>query len=324
MVATNAGGNRVLRYGPMRHQVVGVEVVLADGSVLSHLGGLLKDNTGYDLAGLLVGSEGTLGVVTAARLRLVPRDTERTTAVLALRSVADAVEVAARLRDRLASLDAVEGIVQASLSLVADVLGLVPPFAALPPVALLVEVAGRADPTDELAGAVGALGERVVDAVVATDDAARRRLWAWREGVAEAVARTGIPHKLDVTLPLARLDEFATRVPDVAATAAPGARCYLFGHLGDGNLHVNVLGVAPDDERVDDAVLRLVVELGGSISAEHGIGTAKQPWLALQRSAAELAAMAAIKHALDPAGVLNPHALLGVSPPTAGGPAAPA
>jgi len=310
-VATNAGGTRVLRYGPTRAQVVGVEAVLADGSVITHLGGLLKDNTGYDLAGLLVGSEGTLGVVTAARLRLVPRHDHRVGALLALDTVADAVEVAARCREELAGLDAVEAVVGPTLAFTCATLGLPPPFPSTPGVALLVEAAARVDPTDELAEVVAGLGDVVRDALVATDAPALARLWAYREGVAEAVARTGVPHKLDVTLPASRLAGFAERVGDVVAAAVPEATTHVFGHLGDGNLHVNVLGAEPDDDTVDDAVLRLVVELGGSISAEHGIGTAKQPWLALQRSPADLAAMRALKRALDPAGILNPHALLG-------------
>jgi FAD/FMN-containing dehydrogenase len=129
--------------------------------------------------------------------------------------------------------------------------------------------------------------------------------------VSDAIAREGVPHKLDVALPLARLAEFAATVRDRVERVAPGARTILFGHVLDGNLHVNILGPAPDDEAADDAVLGLTLELGGSISAEHGIGVAKTRWLALDRSPAELAAMHAIKRALDPDGILNPGVLLG-------------
>jgi FAD/FMN-containing dehydrogenase len=126
----------------------------------------------------------------------------------------------------------------------------------------------------------------------------------------DAIARVGVPHKLDVTLPAAALAAFAEAVPAVIAAAAPGARTHLFGHLGDGNLHVNITGVAPDDEAPDDAVLRLVADYGGSISAEHGIGRAKTAWLGLSRTPAEIAAFRAIKGALDPAGILNPGVLV--------------
>jgi FAD/FMN-containing dehydrogenase len=143
--------------------------------------------------------------------------------------------------------------------------------------------------------------------VAVAEDAARREaLWAYREGLNEAVAAAGVPHKLDVTLPLAELTGFERRVREVIQALAPGSLTVLWGHLGDGNLHVNVLGPPPDDDRTDDAVLRLVAELGGSISAEHGVGVAKRRWLALTRTPEEIAAMRAVKAALDPRGILNP------------------
>jgi FAD/FMN-containing dehydrogenase len=144
--------------------------------------------------------------------------------------------------------------------------------------------------------------------VAGPDEPTRRaELWRYREGITEAINRLGPPHKLDVTLPPAAMATFCTHVADVLP---PGAQVWLFGHLGDGNVHVNITGVSPDDEGVDDAVLRSVAEHGGSISAEHGIGTAKKEWLHLNRSPSELAAMRAIKAALDPAGILNPNVLL--------------
>jgi FAD/FMN-containing dehydrogenase len=316
MVATNAGGTRLLRYGPMRHQVLGLEAVLSDGRVLSRLSGLLKDNTGYDLAGLVTGSEGTLAVVTRVRLRLVPRRPQRAVAVLGLGSVEQAVDVAAFLRRRLDTLEAVEAFFEDGVELVVERLGSSPPLASARAVYLLVECAeadGGPDPLDALVEALAPLGLGDDDVAVGADPTARARLWRLREGHTEAInalgGEIGAPHKLDVTLPASRLAEFTTRVRDEVAAIAPRARTFLFGHLGDGNLHVNVVGLEPDDERVDDAVLRLVVALGGSISAEHGIGTAKARWLALDRSAAELEAFAAIRDALDPAGVLNPSVL---------------
>jgi FAD/FMN-containing dehydrogenase len=158
-----------------------------------------------------------------------------------------------------------------------------------------------ADLVDVLAGC-----EAIRDSALGADAADRTRLWAYRERHTEAISAEGIPHKLDVTLPLARLPEFEQRVRAAILRVAPAARPILFGHAGDGNLHVNILGLDPDDERADDAVLRLVAELGGSISAEHGIGVAKRPWLELTRSPQDIAAMRAIKRALDPRGILNP------------------
>jgi FAD/FMN-containing dehydrogenase len=302
MVATNAGGLHVVRHGAMRAQVLGVEAVLASGAVVRHLDGLVKDNTGYDLAGLLTGSEGTLGVVTAARLRLVPPVGATVTALIACDTAADAVGLAAEARRTLAGVVAIEAMWKPALELLQRELSVDCPVA-LPPsgVAVLVEIDAGATPVEDLAGLAGAR-----EAVVATEPAPRARLWQLRERIAEAVAMVAVPHKLDVTLPLARLAPFTTEVGAALGTAD----AYLFGHLGDGNVHVNVVGPPADDDRVDEAVLRLVAQHGGSISAEHGIGRAKQPWLALSRSATELAAFRAIKDALDPKGILNPGVLL--------------
>jgi FAD/FMN-containing dehydrogenase len=319
MVATNAGGIRVLRYGGMRQQVVGVEAVLADGRVISRLDGLIKDNTGYGLSDLLVGSEGTLGIVTRARLRLVPLLRERVTALLGLPDTAAAMQVLTGLRRSAAGLglEAAEIFYQPGLDLVRAHAGLPPPLPRAWGAYLLVECAGDADPTDSLAAALASLGGGLTLAddatAVATDPGARAALWAYRERHTEAVNALGVPHKLDVALPLSRLAEFESSVRTVIAAVAPGAVVVLWGHVGDGNIHVNVVGPAPDDERVDDAVLRLVARLGGSISAEHGIGRAKVRWLPLTRSAAEIDAMRAIKRALDPEGILNPGVLLGVT-----------
>ncbi len=308
-VATNAGGVHVLRHGDTRAQLLGVEAVLGSGAVVSHLGGLLKDNTGYHLPGLLCGSEGTLAVVTAARLRLVAPLPRRTTALLAFGSVADALAASAVLRRSLPSLDACELMLLAGLDLVGDVTGLPHPFTDRHRVALLVEAADQVDPTAAL-GEAAASADRVLDAVVATEPSRRDRLWRYREAHTEAINTLGAPHKLDVTLPAGALADFVDRVPALVASIDPEAQTWLFGHVGDGNIHVNVTGPAPDDDRVDDGVLRLVAELGGSISAEHGIGTAKLAWLHLARSAAEITAFRSIKAALDPDGVLNPHVLL--------------
>jgi len=308
-VATNAGGLRVLRYGDTRAQVVGIEAVLGTGDTVSHLGGLLKDNTGYHLPSLLCGSEGTLGVVTAARLRLVPPAPERVVALLAFAGAGPAVTAAADLRRRVVTLEAAELFLADGLALVRRVTGAGAPFAGEHRAYLLVEAAGTSDPTPELAEALDSL-EGVDEVAVALDSVRAAELWRYREAHTEAINTLGAPHKLDVTLPLGALAEFVDEVPVAVAAVAPSARCWLFGHAADGNVHVNVTGVDPDDERVDEAVLTLVAGFGGSISAEHGIGVAKRRWLGLNRSPAEIAAFSAIKRALDPDGVLNPHVLL--------------
>jgi len=308
MVATNAGGLHVVRYGAMRAQVVGIEAVLGTGAVVSRLAGLVKDNTGYDLAQLLCGSEGTLGIVTAARLRLVPPPAHVVTALVGMASVDAAVRLAGELRRTLADVRALELMTGPSLRLVAEVLGAAPPVAPEAAAYLLVEVGGPSDPLDALAAAVAAGG--VLDAAVATERADRAGLWRWRESHSEAGARWGVVHKLDVTLPAAEMARFCADVLERVENAWPGARTLLFGHVGDGNVHVNVVGPPADDEAVDDIVLGLVVERGGSISAEHGIGTLKRRWLARDRSPAEVEAMRAVKRALDPDGILNPGALL--------------
>jgi FAD/FMN-containing dehydrogenase len=307
MVATNAGGIRVLRYGPMRTQVFGVEAVLGDARVVRHLGGLVKDNTGYDLMGLLVGSEGTLGIVTAARLRLVPAQPDRLVVLAAVPTVSEAMAVVASLRATVDGLDAVEAILGDGLALVCDSFGLPRPFADESDVALLVEWAGTGDPPPALAKALAPF-----PSAAAGDPPGRARLWRYREAVADAIALVGVPHKLDVTLPAAAVAAFVDALPAVVASAASTARLHLFGHLGDGNLHVNITGVDPTDDRVDDAVLRLVADYAGSISAEHGVGRAKARWLGLSRSADEIAAFGAVKRALDPAGILNPGVILTV------------
>src|SRR3954454_466782 len=304
IVETNAGGARALRYGTARARVAGLEAVLADGGRVARMGGLLKDNAGYDLAALLVGSEGTLAVITAVRWRLVPRLPARVAALVALPSVSAAAALLGVLRTRVPSLEAAEFFLDDGLTLVLDYLRTPSPVTDRARVYVLVECASTTDPTDELALGLGAAG--VDDAIVADDTASRERLWRLREAHTEAIGAAGVPHKLDVGVPLDRLGAFLERVPSAVSGVWPGARTYLFGHLGDGNVHVNVLGPPPEDETVEEAVLRLVAACGGTISAEHGVGTAKARWLSLVRGHDEIAAMTAVKRALDPEGLLNP------------------
>jgi FAD/FMN-containing dehydrogenase len=309
MVATNAGGERVLRYGTMRAQLLGIEAVLADGAVVSRLAGLPKDNTGYDVVSLLAGSEGTLGVITRVRLRLVPLFTGRAVALVAVDDTAAAVELVRTLRDRLPTLEAAELFYADGLALVRAQTGLAAPFADEHPAFVLAECAGHTDPTDDLLAALET-SDGVRDATVATDARGRHALWAYRESHTEAINAAGVPVKLDVAVPLPALADAVDALPAAVAGASPSARTILFGHVNEGNLHVNVLDAVDDAETVSDAVLKVVASFGGSISAEHGVGRAKRDWLHLSRSAEEIAMMRSIKNALDPRGLLNPGVLL--------------
>jgi FAD/FMN-containing dehydrogenase len=308
LAACNAGGLQAVRYGTARRRIAGLEVVLADGAVVSRMAGLRKDNAGYDLASLLIGSEGTLGVITQVLWSMVPRFSDRALALVAVGSVGEAVDAARALLPRLPSLELLELIDEKSIRISLQHLSAEPP-APITPAWILVGCASSGDAQEELAAALvqSGLGER---AVVAVDATRRQRLLSIRESLTEAVAAAGIPHKLDVGVPLAALESFLDALPGVVAAAAPGARTFVYGHLGDGNIHVNLLGPAPEDESADAAVLKLAAASGGTITAEHGVGRHKPRYLSLVRSDAEIAAMWAIKRALDPEGILNPGVIL--------------
>ena len=308
MIATNAGGLHVLRHGTMRGQLIGLEAVLADGSVLRRLPGMSKDNTGYHLPSLLAGSEGTLAVVTRARLRLVPRLARRAVALVGVRGAAQAVTLASGLRQALPSLSAAELFFDEGLELVLRHASGEAPFRERYPAYLLLEVEAADDPADELAAALSAAPE-ASDAVLAADPAGMERLWRLRERHTEAINAEGIPHKLDVAVPLSRLAQFIESVAPAVQRAIPGARTYQYGHVCEGNMHLGIIGAPLDDQSVDDAVLGLVLEMGGTVSAEHGIGSAKVGWLERDRGTATVAAMRAIKRALDPEWILNPGVL---------------
>jgi FAD/FMN-containing dehydrogenase len=308
-IATNAGGLQVIRHGATRSQLLGVEAVLGTGAIVSHLGGLLKDNTGYDLGALLCGSEGTLGLITAARLRLVPPNPEKVVVLLGFPSTRASIDAGFLLRRALPEIQSLELFLEPGLALVCRVTRAPRPFSTPHAAYLLVEVAGRSDPLPLLDEALDSV-VGLQDVAVATETSRMAQLWRYREGHSEAINTLGAPHKLDVTLPSAALASFIDQVPDVVHDADARATTWLFGHVADGNVHVNITGVDADDPTVDERVLVFAAGLGGSISAEHGIGTAKLPWLHLNRSEAEIEAFRAIKGALDPAGILNPHVLL--------------
>jgi FAD/FMN-containing dehydrogenase len=309
VVACDAGGARALRHGTARAHVVGLEAVLADGSIVSRLAGLTKDNAGYDLPELLVGSEGTLGIITNVRWKLAPLESARVAALIAVNTAREASELLAALRANAPSLESCDFFLDEGLELVLDHQQRESPIRDRSPFYVLAECAAQSDPTEELAAALEAAG--IDDALIADDTASRRGLWTLREGHTDAINAVGVPHKLDVGVPLHQLDRFIDEVPRAAERAGAG-RVILFGHLGDGNVHVNVLGLDTGDYAVDEAILRLAADCDGTISAEHGVGVAKAPWLELVRSPGELRAMAAIKRALDPDGILNPGAVLPV------------
>ena len=307
MVATNAGGLRVLRHGSMKAQLLGVRAVLADGRVIDRLTGPSKDSSGYDLTSLLAGSEGTLAVVTDVRLRLVPVLPRGATAILGLDTVDQASALVRRLVGTMNSLQAAEVVLGEAMDFLCAELDRPLPLADPAPVYLLLDCAAANDPTTELLAVIGELDTG--DAVVASDRAGRARLWEYRERQSEVAGARGTPIKLDIALPLPVIDSELAAITAAVRSLAPDAVLVVFGHLAEGNLHVNIVGPDLQEEPLTAAVLGIVAAAGGSISAEHGIGRAKLDWLPLTRSAADVAAMAALKRAWDPSGLLAPGVL---------------
>nr|WP_315235470.1 FAD-binding oxidoreductase [uncultured Albidiferax sp.] len=317
-LATNAGGNGVLQLGMMREQTLGLEVVLADGSVLPMLRPMVKNNTGYDLKQLFIGSEGTLGIITRAILRLRPAPCARTTVLVALAGPHDfeaALALLSRLQARFPGAVAAfelmwRDFIEASLRWQS----LREPFDTHAQHALvaLVDVTGSNEPIlhaamDAVLGEAMAAGE-VSDAVIAQSQAQALALWRIREATAELPTHMRPPINFDVSLPMADIGHFAKACRNALTTRWPGHFTVFFGHVGDGNLHLSTDGRTVDGEEaeVENTVYGLVADFGGSVSAEHGIGLHKKTHLGASRSPVELAAMRAIKQALDPFGLLNP------------------
>jgi FAD/FMN-containing dehydrogenase len=306
MVATNAGGPLALRHGTMRNQVVGLEVVLGDGRVMRRMEGLLKDNAGYDFTPTLVGSEGTLAVVTAARLRLSRDPSFRLTALLGLDSLDDAVSLVSALRPSVEALEAADFFTEDGMALVCRHRRVGAPFAGRHPAYLVLEVADDSDPSEVLAQALEPVESLVRDIAVATDTARRAALWSYREGHNEAINLSGVPLKVDVSVAPAEAARFAEDVGRLVGRSGGAARLVLYGHLGDGNVHVNVLEPPDPVEELEADIMRLVSEYRGSINAEHGVGRAKVAWLHYSRSPDEIALMRSVKRLFDPAGILGP------------------
>lgn len=299
MASTDAGGLRTVRYGNMRDQVLGLEVALPDGTVLHRDSRVRVDNTGYDLVSLFVGAEGTLGVITSLDLRLYPMPKHRVTAVCGFDDLDALITAARALRDTptVAALELIDGRAAA--------LGMAMPVPG--DWLLLVELAGENDQTPLMAAALAGLA-LCGDPAVGVGAADQQRLWHTRESLTEAIARVGAPLKFDVSLPLSEIPGFATAARELAR----GATTVLFGHIGEGNLHLNVLGCDPDDEAgLYREMMAVIAARGGNVSSEHGVGSVKRAYLPMSRDPADIAVMRAIKAALDPTGYLNPAVLFG-------------
>jgi FAD/FMN-containing dehydrogenase len=320
-ISTNAGGVQVLRYGNTRNLVLGLEVVLPDGRVWDGLRGLRKDNTGYDLKQLFIGAEGTLGIVTAAVLRLLPRPKESQTAFIGLASPKDSVALLALVRrhfaDQIAAFELIDrGILElafAALPVHTD------PLATRHPWYVLTEVTGQGAPGSLAEPMQAALAEAmeaglVADAILTTSSEQAKRLWRLREELPQAQLAAGGSVAHDISVPLSRIPEFIARADAAVRTVYPGARPCCFGHVGDGNLHYNPvrpLEVEPADwqrerEAINKLVHDVVVDLGGSISAEHGVGRLRLAENERYKSAVELDLLRTVKRALDPLGIMNP------------------
>lgn len=310
VVSTNAGGVRMIRHGNTRAQILGIEAVRADGQVLRRWSPLVKDNVGYDIPGLLAGSEGTLAVITGVLFRLVTAASATVVLVAAHDRVDDAIALIGQAREAGLTVEAAELMTQAGLDLVHEH-GTRRPVATPAPYYLLLEVSGAGDP-EELVVDLLENGTGIVDAVLEPGPA--RALWEVRESHTESIARsTTTPVvKLDVSFPIRELPAAVTELEALPGELDFACRPILFGHVGDGNVHVNLLDVPVEHTtEVTDRVFTIVAGHGGSISAEHGIGRAKTAWTHLGRSPVDLAAMRAIKDALDPDGLLNPGVIFG-------------
>jgi D-lactate dehydrogenase (cytochrome) len=325
-LSTNAGGLAAVRYGVARDLVLGLEVVLADGRVLDGLTNLRKDNTGYDLRHLFIGAEGTLGVITAASLKLWPQPRTVETAFIAVPDIAAAVALLARLRSATGDcVTSFEFLPRSAVEMTTrHIPGVTDPLGVPFPAYVLCEVATARDdpqlrPLLEDALAAAQPHGTVLDAVFAESGAQRTALWRLRESVPEAQRHAGASLKHDVSVPVAALPAFMAQAAAAVARIAPDARLVAYGHVGDGNLHFNVSEPAGGRQRqafldlqqpLADAVHACVAAFHGSTSAEHGIGQLKRGLLARYKDPATLAAMRAIKEALDPHNILNPGKVL--------------
>ncbi len=314
-IATNAGGVKVIRWGLTRQWVLGLQVVLASGAVLELNGALEKNNTGLDLRQLFIGSEGTLGIITEATLKLARLPLHREVLLFAVPDLAGVLRLFRETRAAPFVLSAYEMFTEACLQRVLLHRKLRAPLASPASHYVLVELEGEVS-RDAVDSWIGDLFERgvVADGVLAQSVSEGRDLWALRESISESLSATGFPHKNDIALPIEALEAFCAELGHVFARRYPTWEICLFGHVGDGNLHVNVMKPADADKasflaktkEADRDLFDLVRKHRGSISAEHGVGLLKKAWLSWSRSPDEIAAMRAVKRALDPQNLLNP------------------
>ncbi len=320
-LSTNAGGTQVLRYGNARNLVLGLEVVLPDGRIWDGLRGLRKDNTGYDLKQLFIGAEGTLGIITAAVLKLFPKPTEIQTALVAVPDPAASLSLLSRATEAVGEqVTAFELIQRRAIDFVlSNVPGVPDPLEQSYPWYVLMEISGQGPPDslrDTVEGLLGGGLEdgEVLDAVLAANRAQGQALWKIRESIPEAQNHEGQSVKHDVSVPLSRIAEFIERADQALAAAYPGVRCVAFGHIGDGNIHYNPaqpLGergadFAKEYGAVNRIVHDLISELNGSISAEHGLGRLRRDEARRYKSDVEMDLMQTLKDALDPTNIMNP------------------
>ena len=306
MASTNAGGLRTLRYGDMAEQVLGLQVALPDGSLLRRHARVRCDNTGYDLTRLFVGAEGTLGVITEVELRLHRIPAHRIVALCGFADLPSLLTAARRLSDleTVAALELVDG---GAAALGAERLNLEVPVTGT--WLLLVELAGDTDQGDLLAASLDGAA-LTGEPAVGLDTAGMQRLWQVRESLAEVVGLFGPPLKFDVALPVPAVAAFAARAAALTARVAPSARAVLFGHIGEGNLHLNLLGCSADEEAaIYPEMMALIAAHDGNVSSEHGVGSRKRAYLSMSREPTDIAVMRSIKAALDPTGFLNPAVL---------------
>ncbi|MEC7370676.1 MAG: FAD-binding oxidoreductase, partial [Pseudomonadota bacterium] len=319
-VSTNAGGNRVIRYGMMRDQILGMEVVLADGTVVTSMNKIIKNNTGYDLKHLFVGAEGTLGIVTRIVLRLRPKPKSQQMAFVAVNTFSQVTRVLNLLDGALGgSLSAFEVLWKDYYKLVTS-----PPAEGRPPLAhdyeyyILVEALGGDSQSDEerfLNVLTQAMEEgTIIDAVVAQNQGERNAMWAIRDDVGQ-VAQNWPIFAFDISVPLNNMESYLIALRAELDDRWQDNTCMVFGHLGDGNLHI-IVGMgessAEAKKAVEEVVYRGLPERGGSVSAEHGIGVQKKAYLGMSRNADEIALMQMMKTALDPKGILNPGKIFSV------------
>ena len=308
MASTNAGGLRTVRYGNTGEQVLGLDVAMPDGSLVRRHSEVRSDNTGYDLASLFVGAEGTLGVITGLDLRLHPTPAHRVTAVAGFADLGALIEIGREFRDAdgIAALELIDARASA---LTAEHLGIGAPVDGA--WQLLIELAGDTDQTERLADALEN-ADMAGEPAVGVDVNAQQRLWQVREAVAEVLGRYGPPLKFDVSLPLSKIEGFAAAATELVTGYAPDAIPVLFGHVGEGNLHLNLVRCALDGDRekaLYSAMMALIANSGGNVSSEHGVGSRKRDYLSMARTDADIAAMRAVKAAFDPGGYLNPAVL---------------